>query len=143
MPRGKKKAKKKVVKAKAKKKRRAIIPKSKFAARAKMLGVLCIKTNGMALEAVVVKRLTSEVKAAADAGTIIAITLKGGHVMQHGQVITAKEGRFDTFINNGLVAGGSLAEEDIPEGKVAEPHTNGFDHEAVPQAAAPAEAASA
>ena len=103
MPRGKKKAKAKSksrTKSKIKAKRRVV------AARTPMAGVLCI--NVPAGTACVVKRLTAEVKAAADRGDIVAITLKGHHVLLGGcGTIVAKPAKFEDFITK---------EDDTPVG---------------------------
>lgn len=74
------------VKAKGKTKRK-IVPKKNFAARAKMLGVLCIKPNG---ESALVKRFTKEVRDSADQGLITAILLKGPRIYSAGQFQSVK-----------------------------------------------------
>lgn len=85
-------------KAKAAKPKRRIVSRKTFAARAKMLGVVCIKANG---EAAVVKRFTKDVRDAADKGEIVALLLKGPRLYRNGEFTAVKSAKSEVFL--GLV----------------------------------------
>jgi len=132
--------------AKAKGTRQRALPKRDFKARAEILGVLCLKPDFS--KAVIVKRFTAEVEAAARKGLIIAVALKTGNTVYGAATLAARKGQLDELIPTAAPTAAKaipapvakVEEEAEAEAEAGyeskEPHANGHDYDHIPQAAA-------